>query len=79
MLSLGNFYFALSSAAKSDSQLKDSYKFFYHVLNENHSNAYAANGLGMVCVEKREIEAAREIFSKAREANVPCPKIFAPT
>ena len=70
MLSLGNFYYAFSSNAKSESQLKDSYKFFFHVLNENHNNAYAVNGLGMVCVEKQEIDAAREMFSKAREANV---------
>lgn len=70
MLSLGNFYFAYHSGAKADSQLKESYKFFFHVLNENHSNAFAANGLGMVCAKKRELDVARETFAKAREANV---------
>lgn len=64
MLSLGNFYFSHSSSSKSESQLKESYKFYYHVLNENHNNAYAANGLGMVCVKKNELDVARETFSK---------------
>ena len=63
MLSLGNFYFAFSTSGKAESQLKDAYKFFYHVLNENHNNAYAANGLGMVCVKKNELDVARETFS----------------
>jgi tetratricopeptide (TPR) repeat protein len=71
MLSLGNLYFSYSANGKSESQLKESYKFFYHVLNENNSNAYAANGLGMVCYKKNELDVAREIFTKAREANVP--------
>lgn len=70
MLSLGNFYFAHHGGAKADSQLKESYKFFFHVLNENHNNAFAANGLGMVCAKKHELEVAREIFAKARESNV---------
>lgn len=66
LLSLGNFYFAHSASSKSDSQLKESYKFFFHVLNENHCNAFAANGLGMVCVKKNELDVARETFSKVR-------------
>jgi len=74
LLSLGNFYFAYSSSAKSESQLKESYKFFYHVLNDNPHNAFAANGLGMVCARKNEIEAARETFTKAREANTSMPE-----
>lgn len=88
MLSLGNFYFSSSLAAKAEKLneksektsektgsgkgsdanvaqlLKDSYKFFHHVLHEDMTNAFAANGLGMVCVEKMEIDAAKEIFSK---------------
>lgn len=64
MLSLGNFYFAHSAASKNELQLKESYKFFHHVLNENHNNAYAANGLGMVCARKKELDVARETFSK---------------
>lgn len=75
MLSLGNFYFAHSNSNSSSGaskgagdsqQLKESYKFFFHVLNENHSNAFAANGLGMVCVKKNELDVARETFSKVR-------------
>ena len=70
MLSLGNFYFNCSNSGKNESQLKlkekelkDSYKFFHHVLNENHNNAYAANGLGMVFAAMKEAEMARETFS----------------
>jgi hypothetical protein len=70
MLSLGNFYFTYHGGAKADSQLKESYKFFYHVLADNPHNAFAANGLGMVCAKKLELDAARETFSKARESNV---------
>lgn len=67
MLSLGNFYFAAAGEAGA-AQLKESYKFYYHVLNEDSTNIYAANGLGMVCAEKAELEGAREVFCKAREA-----------
>jgi tetratricopeptide (TPR) repeat protein len=66
MLSLGNFYFTTLSTrdSKYEAHLKDSYKFFHHVLNEDHKNVYAANGLGMICAEKKELEVAREIFSR---------------
>lgn len=70
MLALGNFYFTYHGGAKADLQLKESYKFFYHVLNENHANAFAANGLGMVCAKKGELDVARETFAKARESNM---------
>jgi len=70
MLALGNFYFTHHSGARADQQLKESYKFFYHVLNENNSNAFAANGLGMVCAKKGELDIARETFAKARESNM---------
>lgn len=68
MLSLGNHYFSAASGKADHSQMKESYKFFFHVLNEDQTNIYAANGLGMVCAERGEVDAAREIFSKAREA-----------
>jgi hypothetical protein len=45
-------------------QLKESYKFYYHVLNEDKENVYAANGLAMVCAAKKEYDSAREIFSR---------------
>lgn len=78
MLSLGNFYYTNAinaKAEKSDSKvaetganaaalLKDAYKFYFHVLTEDSSNVYATNGLGMVCIEKSEIDTAREIFAK---------------
>ena len=41
-----------------------SYKFYHHVLAEDKTNVYAANGLAMVCAEKAELDVAREIFSR---------------
>ena len=70
MLSLGNMYFA-NLAGNPDKYLKDSYKFFHHVLLEDNKNVYAANGLGMVCAQKGELDVAREIMSRAREAGMP--------
>ena len=64
MLSRGNLHFI--NIAKDSSNIKDSYKFFYGALNEDKKNIYAANGLGMVCAEKTELDAAKEIFSRVR-------------
>ncbi len=71
MLSLGNFFLSHVSSkghgaatSGSGNSLKESYKFFFHVLNEDLTNVYAANGLGIVCAEKGESDAAREIFAK---------------
>lgn len=71
MLSLGNFYFSNSSKKATENggrsqaqQLKDSYKFYFHVLNDDRANVYAANGLGTVCAAKKEFDSAREIFSR---------------
>lgn len=65
MLSLGNFYFRESiNNGATNAQMKESYKFFYNVLSENPHNSYAANGLGMVLVQKNAIEAAKEVFTK---------------
>ena len=84
MLSLGNFYFATLSIrdAKYETHLKDSYKFFHHVLHEDRKNVYAAIGLGMICAEKGELDVAREIFTRVRhavyglETNISCGVIY---
>jgi hypothetical protein len=70
MLSLGNFYYTTLRVKdeKYEQHLKDSYKYFFHVLNEDRKDAFAAVGLGMVCAEKQELEVAREIFARARES-----------
>jgi RNA polymerase-associated protein CTR9 len=73
---MGNFYFSNLYTSqhiptpKYDDNLKQSYKYYHHLLDEDKtkSNLYAANGLGMVCAEKGEFDAAREIFAKVREA-----------
>lgn len=70
MLSLGNMYFA-NLSSNPERYIKDSYKFFHHVLTKDPKNVYAANGLGIVCAEKGELDVAREIISRAREASLP--------
>ena len=70
MLSLGNMYFA-NLGSNPERYIKDSYKFFHHVLTKDPKNVYAANGLGIVCAEKGELDVAREIISRAREASMP--------
>jgi hypothetical protein len=56
--------------ASSSNLIKDSYKFFHHVLHQDISNAYAANGLGIIFIEKNEIDAAKETFAKV--LSIPC-------
>ena len=70
MLSLGNMYFA-NLSSNPERYIKDSYKFFHHVLTKDPKNVYAANGLGIVCAEKGVLDVAREIISRAREASMP--------
>lgn len=65
MLSLGNMYFA-NLSSNPERYIKDSYKFFHHVLTKDPKNVYAANGLGVVCAEKGEFDVAREIISRVR-------------
>ena len=72
MLSLGNMYFMNLHnilPEKYEAHVKDSYKFFHHVLSDDNKNLFAAVGLGMVCAEKKELEVAREIFTRAREVS----------
>jgi tetratricopeptide (TPR) repeat protein len=69
---MGNFYFNSlytqlnQPNEKYEESWKQSYKFYFNVLEQDRSksNIYAANGLGIVCAEKGEYEAAREIFTK---------------
>lgn len=82
MLCMGNWYFlnlgsfshaaTVASAAKYDSHVKDSYKYYHAVLNEDswHNNVYAANGLAMICAEKGHMDVAKEIFNRLREAEL---------
>jgi RNA polymerase-associated protein CTR9 len=68
MLSLGNFYFSSlnSKDERYQDNLKNSYKFYHLVLTEDVKNIYAANGLGMVCAERGELNVAKDIFSRVR-------------
>lgn len=76
MLSMGNVHLNTAIVAKlnrknNQDALKDSYKFFYHVLHSDSRNVYGANGLGVICAEKGQLDAAKEIFLKVlRKCNV---------
>jgi tetratricopeptide (TPR) repeat protein len=72
LLAMGNYWFNTYYSKKSsdDSPLKMSYKFYHPVLSEHVRNIYAANGLGIICAIKNEMEASREIFSKIRQGNM---------
>lgn len=71
MLAMGNYWYHIYSLKRTDEgQLRTSYKFYHPVLTDHVRNAFAANGLGVVCATKGETEAAREIFSKIRQANL---------
>jgi tetratricopeptide (TPR) repeat protein len=64
LLAMGNYWYNTYSMKKNEDSLRLSYKFFHPVLTEHVRSAYAANGLGIVCANKNEMDAAREIFSK---------------
>lgn len=69
---MGNYWLNIYQLPKKneESHLRTSYKFYHPVLAEHIRNAYAANGLGVVCATKGENDAAREIFSKIRQSNI---------
>jgi RNA polymerase-associated protein CTR9 len=52
-------------------EIKHSRKFFHDVMRKDLSNVYAANGIGMICAEYHEFDAASEIFLRAKELNMP--------
>ena len=71
MISQGNLYYkSLSDKQNFEKNLKRTYKFYHNVLAKNPKNAYATNGIGMICAEMNRFDAARELFSRARESNI---------
>lgn len=71
LVSQANYYYSAYCAGdkSEEKHLRLAYKFYYPVLQQHVRNAHAANGLAIICAEKRENEAAREIFNKIRESN----------
>ena len=71
MLSLGNIYFAnlKVSPKRYQKHLQYSADYYKRILSKNHSNAYAANGLGTVLAEKAELFKAKEIFNRVRQVS----------
>ena len=75
-LVMGNIRRCGMTVSSMNDQLKESYKFYFHVLEGDRRNSYAANGLGIVLAEKKKLEAARDTFSRVRESNSPGSDIF---
>lgn len=73
-ISLGNLYYSnldRSNKEQYDKQKNYSFKYFHNVLDaDQYTNIYAGIGLGILSVEDHDYTQARELFSKAREANV---------
>lgn len=56
------------TAEKEARYIKLANDFYWRVLNRNPANLYAANGVGIVCAEKGDINLAKEFFTQVREA-----------
>eukprot|EP01039_Chlorochromonas_danica_P002570 gene2569-2812_t len=71
LLSQANFYYSsyLASNREEERHLRTSFKYYHPVLADHVRNVYAANGLAVACAEKNALDAAREIFTKIREAD----------
>jgi len=69
MLLLGNMHFQRINSGRpaDEDSLKTSEKFIRATLQKDHRNVYAANGIGMLCAEQDELDAASEIFLRAKE------------
>lgn len=65
LLSLGNIYYLARFERKERKEryMKHAADAFWRVLYADHSNLYAANGLGMVFAEEGRLDAAGEIFT----------------
>ncbi len=69
LLSLGNIYY-MARADKKDRKernMKHAAESYWKVLKTDHSNLYAANGLGVVFAAEGRLGAAGEIFTRVRE------------
>ena len=57
---------------KNQERLDKATEIFRTVLEKEPANLYAANGIGVVCVDKGRLDEARQIFSQVREASAEC-------
>ena len=72
-LALGNYYFKLTRGAdEHDEKFKFAYKHYHKILEDCNDdlNVYMANGLGMVCVERNQLQAASTLFARAKETEM---------
>lgn len=68
MLCLGNIYFNnLKTPGRYSKHLKYAGDFYRRILNKDHANAFAANGLGTIMAEKADLLRAKETFNNVRE------------
>ena len=68
----------VAAVARYDTLFKDSYKFFHNVLSSSGvpRNMQAASGLGGICAEKKHLDAARQIYTTLREADMGHNKVI---
>lgn len=67
---VGNIVRYGSTASNFELQLKESYKFYHHVLQHDRRSSYGANGLGIVMAEKSKLDAARDTFTRVNSYRV---------
>ena len=70
-ISLANIQVA-NADHKNQERLDKATEIFRTVLEKEPANLYAANGIGVVCVDKGRLDEARQIFSQVREASAEC-------
>lgn len=66
LLSLGNVHYDTANTS-SDNCVDLCSKYWHRVLDENKTNFAAVNNIGIICGEKFQMDASREIFFKVRE------------
>ena len=61
---VGNIIRYGSTVSNFELQLKESYKYYHHVLQHDRRSSYGANGLGIVMAEKSKLDVARDTFTR---------------
>ena len=78
LLSLGNLYYAakFENKEKDAKYTKLAQDFFWKALQIDPKNIFAANGLGIIEAEQGNIQLAKDIFIKVREATDSVPSLW---
>ncbi len=68
-VAMGNLALSNLSSNSFEAKVKSSYKFYYHALDTDKKNVYAANGLGIIFAEKKLLNVAKDVFSRVSSIN----------